>query len=292
MKILLLETYPEIKREYLDYLEKDNEFFEIWDEYSDTDINVIIVRSKIKVDSKLLDKYKKLKFVARVWVGLDKIDLKECEKRWVKVLNTPWANSDSVADLVLAWILNLNRKLYFDFEWIEKRYDYMWFELSSRKVSIVWFWNIGKKIYSRLKSFWVKKFLIYDPFISKEKIEENQFCTKIEDKNIIFKESNIISFHLPLLDETRNFLWQEEIKLLKKDVIIVNTSRWWIINENKLIDFLQKNPESWAFLDVWEEEPEFPKPELLNLENCIVTPHIGAMTKEAEEKMHFFKELI
>ena len=76
------------------------------------------------------------------------------------------------------------------------------------------------------------------------------------------------------------------------NVIIVNTSRWWIINENVLIHFLKDNPNSRFFADVWEEEPNDPKLELLDLDNVLITPHIGAMTKESEEKMHFFKELI
>jgi phosphoglycerate dehydrogenase-like enzyme len=94
---------------------------------------------------------------------------------------------------------------------------------------------------------------------------------------------------LPLLDSTKNFLWQKEMKILKKDVIIINTSRWWIINENKLIDFLIKYPNTYYFADVWEEEPADPKIELLELENVLITPHIWAMTFEAEEKMHYFE---
>jgi len=292
MKILLLEKYPEIKREYLDYLEKNNDIFEIGDNYKDEEIDVLIIRSKIKVDLELLDKYPNLKFIARVWVGLDKVDLKECEKRWIKVLNTPWANANAVADLVLAWVLNLARNLNKGFEGIENRYEYMWFELVNKSVWIIGFWNIWRKIYDRFKAFWVKKFYIFDPFLKKEDVEENKYCEFVEDKNDIFKNSDIISFHIPLLDSTKDFLWKKEIKLLKEDVVIVNTSRWWIINEKVLVHFLRDNPDSRFFADVWEEEPNDPKLELLDLDNVLITPHIGAMTKQAEEQMHFFKELI
>lgn len=289
MNIKLLEDYPEIKLEYLDYLKKWNKIFWFNDSCDNEKIDVIIIRSWLKVDRKLLWEYINLKFVCRVWVWLDNIDLEECSKRDIKVLNTPWANADSVADLVVAGILNLSRKLNFWFEWLENRFEYMWKEISWKTVSIIWFGNIWKKVYSRLKWFWVKNFLIYDPFINAEDIEKFELCKKVEDKKELFKDSDIISFHLPLLDSTRNFLWQKEIKLLKKDVTIVNTSRWWIINENKLIEFLIKNPESSLYLDVWEEEPNDPKLELLDLENVLVTPHIWAMTKEAEEKMHYFE---
>ncbi len=299
MKILLLESYPEIKREYLDYLEKNNQIFEIWDSFKNEDIEVIVIRSKILVDSELLDKYLNLKFVARVWVGLDRVDLKECKKRNIKVLNTPWANANAVADLVLAWVLNLARNLNLEMHleskndrFIDDRFEYMWFELINKSVWIIWFWNIWKKIYERFKSFWIKKFYIFDPFLKKQDVEENKYCEFIEDKNDIFIKSDIISFHIPLLDSTKDFLWKKEIKLLKNNVVIVNTSRWWIINEKVLVHFLKENPKSRFFADVWEEEPNDPKMELFELSNVLITPHIGAMTIQAEEQMHFFKELI
>ena len=168
----------------------------------------------------------------------------------------------------------------------------MWFEFWQKSVWIIWFWNIWRKIYERFKAFWVKKFYIFDPFLKKQDVEENKYCEFIEEKEDIFKNSDIISFHIPLLESTKNFLGKKEIKLLKTDVVLVNTSRGWIINEKVLIHFLRDNPESRFFADVWEEEPSDPKLELLELENVLITPHIWAMTKQAEEKMHFFKELI
>jgi len=289
MNIKILEDYPEIKIEYLDYLKKWNKIYWFDDNVDFDKVDVIIIRSFVKVNRKLLWEYPNLKCVCRVWVWLENIDVDECNKRNIKVLNTPWANADSVADLVIWGILNITRKLNYWYEWIENRFAYMWPEITWKTVSIFWFGNIWKKVYSRLKGFWVKEFLIYDPFIEKEEIEEFELCKKIEDKKELFKKADIISFHLPLLDSTRNFLWQKEMKILKKDVVIVNTSRWGIINENKLVDFLIKYPNTYYFADVWEEEPADPKIELLELENVLITPHIWAMTFEAEEKMHYFE---
>jgi len=291
MNILLLESFPEIKRKYLNYLEKNNKIFELTDKYENNEIDVIIIRSKVKVDKNLLDKYKNLKYIARIWVWLDKIDLEEAKKRNIQVLNTPWANANSVSDLVLAWVLNLSRNLNLWFQSIENRYKYMWFELVEKSIWIIGFWNIWKKIYEKFKAFWVKKFFIFDPFLKKEDVEKNIYCKFIKDKDELFKNSDIISFHIPLLESTKNFLWEKEIKLLKKDVFIVNTSRWWIIDEKHLVNFLKKNKESHFFADVWEEEPENPKQELLELENVLITPHIWAMTIEAEKNMHFFEKL-
>ena len=256
--------------------------------------NYICIRkvNNIIIDIELLDKYSNLKIIARVWVWLDKVDLEECKKRNIKILNTPWMNADSVADLVLAGVLGLARNLNKWFEWVENRFEYMWFEFGQKSVWIIGFWNIWRKVYDRFKAFGVKKFYIFDPFLKKEDVEQNQFCEFAIDKEIIFQESNIISFHIPLLENTKDFLWKKEIKLLKPDVILVNTSRGWIINEKVLAHFLKNNLNSRFFADVWEEEPNDPKMELLDLENVLITPHIWAMTKQAEEKMHFFKELI
>lgn len=292
MKILLLESYPEIKKEYLKYLEKKHQIFELDDDFNPEEIDVIIIRSKTKVDKNLLDKYPNLKYVARVGVGLDKIDLQECKKRNIKVLNTPGANADSVADLVLAWVLNLIRNLNLSFKWIENRFDYMWEEIGWKSVWIIGFWNIWRKVYERFKAFWVKQFYIFDPFLKKEDVEKNEFCQYLERKEDLFKFSDIISFHIPLLDSTKNFLWEKDFKLLKNNIILVNTSRWWIIQEDALISFLKANPQSKFFADVWEEEPNQPKKELLELPNSLITPHIWAMTKQAEKKMHYFKELV
>lgn len=292
MKILLIEKYPEIKKEYLKYLERNNTLLSIDDNYKNNEIDVVIIRSKTKINSDFLNKYTSLKYIARVWVGLDKIDLEECKNRNIKVLNTPLANMDSVADLVLAWVLNLSRNLNLWFSGIENRFNYMWNEIWAKSVWIIGFGNIWKKVRERFLTFWVEKFYIFDPFLKKEDVEKNNFCKYLEKKEDIFKLSDIITFHIPLLPATKNFLWAEEINLLKKDVILVNTSRWGIIDEANLIKFLKENNKANFFADVWEEEPKEPKQELLDLENVLITPHIWAMTKQAEEKMHFFQELI
>ncbi len=292
MKILLVEKYPEIKRKYLDYLEKNNDIFEIQDNYKNEQIEVVIIRSKTKIDKEFLDNYKNLKFIARVWVGLDKVDLEECKKRNITVLNTPFANMDSVADLVLAWVLNLSRNINLWFKGLENRFDYMWNEIWAKSVWIIGFGNIWKKVRERFLAFWVKEFFIFDPFLQKKDVEANKYCKFIETKQEIFEISDIITFHIPLLPATKDFLWEKEIKLLKKDVVLVNTSRGWIIDEIELIKFLKENKNANFFADVWEEEPENPKQDLLDLQNVLLTPHIGAMTKQSEEKMHFFRELV
>lgn len=292
MYILVLENEIEIKDKYLSYLKLNNIVFRLEDNYNDEDIEVLIVRSKIIVDIDLINKYKNLKYIARVWVWLDNIDLDLCKSKNIIVINTPDANSDSVADFTLIWILTLTRKLYIKEKTLDNRFSFMWNDLKNQTIWIVWFWNIWKKVYERLLWFWVKDFIIYDPYISENDIKKFNYCKKEEDKLVVFNKSDIISFHLPLLDSTKYFLDIEWFSVLKNNVKIINTSRWGIIKESELIKFLQKNNESSYFGDVWEWEPWEINSDLLNLDNTVLTPHIWAMTNEAEEKMHFFKELI
>lgn len=289
MIFLILENENEIKSEYLSYLKSD--WHIIKDFNSDMDnslVDAIIIRSKITVDSHLLDSYPNLKYVCRVWVWLDKIDLPECTKRWIKVINTPWANSASVADLVIWGILSLLRKTSNKWTSLDDRFQFFWENLENKKIWFIGFGNIAKKLQSRISGFETNEFFFYDPYIDSDVWE----VKKISDKNEILSNCDIISFHIPLTPETKNFLWKDEFLILKNNAKIINTSRWGIIDENALIKFLSINPNSGAFLDTWEEEPENPKKELKDLENCIITPHIGAMTEESNKNMHIFKEFI
>lgn len=287
MNFLILEKYPEINIEYLNYLEDNwHKIFWFQEQVDFSQIDAIIIRSKIELNKDLISKFPNLKYVCRIWVWLEKVDLKLCDAKNIKVLNTPWANSSSVADLVIWGILSLLRKTNKSWRNLDDRFQFFWENLENKKIWFIGFWNIAKKVYSRLSGFEWNDFVFFDPYISSDIWN----VKKMQDKKEIFKTCDIISFHIPLTEETKNFLWKDDFSLLKKNVKIINTSRWWIIDENELIRFLQKNKESWAFLDTWEEEPVNPKTKLLNLENCIITPHIWAMTLESDKNMHYFKE--
>lgn len=291
MKFLVLEDYPFICRKHLDYLEKKwHTIVNYWEDYDSLEIDAIIVNIK-NIDSSVLDKFPNLQYVCRKWVWLDMIDLDECKNRWIKVLNTPIANFSSVSDITVWWIISLLRKTYKNFETLEDRSKFLWKELSEVKVWILWFGNIWRSVYSKLKWFQVKEFEIYDPFCDKENIEQNVNCKKIDDTKSIYKDCDVIIFTLPLFPETKHILWWDDFELLKNDAIVVNVSRWWIVDENWLVKFLKNNSDAWAFVDVWENEPNPPRADLKELENCIITPHIGAMTKKAYKNMHYFKEL-
>lgn len=284
----ILEPYPEINPTYLSYLKEQWHEIILYDEIIEKEkVDWIIIRSKIKVDSDLVDEYLNLKYVFRVWVWIENIDKDLLKGKNIVLKNTPWANSQSVAELCLWAILWLLRNTNKSFISLGDRYNFMWSELSNKTIWIIWFWNIWKILYKLINVFWENNFLIYDPFLNPEDFKEKNISFT-NDKKDIFKNSDIISFHIPLLPTTKNFLDKDDFKLLKTNVKIINSSRWWIIDENSLIEFLNCNSNSGAFLDTWEEEPLNPKKELMSLQNCIITPHIGAMTEESNKKMHIF----
>ncbi len=289
MNFLILEDYPFIQLEHLSYLvEKWHRLIGYNEHYDAKNIDAIIINIK-NIDSTELDKYPSLKYVCRTWVWLDMIDLAECKKRNIEVINTPWANTNSVCDITIWWIISLMRKTYLSFEWLDDSFNFLWKKVGENTVAIFWFWAIGKWIYTRMKAFWVDSFYIYDPFLTTEQIAEFEFCTKSDDKEFLCKNCDIISLNLPLVKETYHFIWEKEFALFKDDVAIANSARWSIIDEISLIEFLKKNKNAGAYLDVWENEPANPNPKLRELQNCIITPHIWAMTKSAYKRMHEFK---
>lgn len=288
MRFLIYEWLPDINEKFLWYLKKHNiSLLNTESQYDKKQIDWLIIRTKTQANKDFLKSFPNLKYILRLWVGLDNIDIQECEKKWVKIVNTPWANSGAVADITIRWILSLLRKTYLKSVQISDRFLFMWNELSSQVVWIVWYWKIWRLVYQRLCSFWVKKFIVFDPYI---KNIEDEFVIKTHDKNEIIKKSDIICLHLPLNNETINFIWKAEFEKLKSNAKIINCSRWWIVDEKLLYNFLLLNKNWWAYFDVWESEPSYNEniKKLLNLENFILSPHIWAMTQEAYKNMHIF----
>ena len=288
MHIAILEPYPEINSAYLTYLaDAWHTLIPFWTEHKPSDIDAIIIRSKIRVDKSLLKKYSALSHIFRAWVWVDNIDLESIQQKKIKIINTPGANTHATAELILWWILSLLRNTYMPWKTFDDRFTMMWSELRWKTIWLVWFGHIGEKVYQLIHAVGENTFLIYDPYIDPQAIKE-QNIHYVSKKEELFTQSDIISFHIPLSQKTKNFLSKNDFQLLKKTVKIINTSRWGIIDEDGLISFLQNNPAAGAYIDVWEEEPQNPKRWLLRLPNCIITPHIGSMTEEANKLMHVF----
>lgn len=239
------------------------------------DYQGLVVRSRTKVTQEVIDKGHNLKVIGRVGSGLDNIDVVEAKKRRIAIVNSPGSNSEAVAELTLALILTLFRKLssanssMIDGLWLKK--DLKGEELEGKKVGIIGYGNIGKKVAKLLTAFGTK----VDHFSRTDKTNSLKY---------IFKNSDIITLHLPLTNETKNFVNNKLLSLMKTGGFLVNTSRGGVVEEKALLKALQEKKIAGAALDVFWQEPLPPTSPWRKLSNVILTPHIGASTREALRK--------
>ncbi len=230
----------------------------------------------------------RLKIIARHGVGLDNVDLEAARRHKVYVSYTPEANSDSVADHTIALILTLLRKILgastslMRGEW--EAAEFMGHELKEKLVGVIGFGSIGRRVAKRLEGF-DATVGAYDPYVPEEEIERGRIkCLSLEK---VLESSDVITLHVKLTPETHRMIGRTEIESMKKNAIIVNTSRGGVIDENALVDALRTRRIAGAALDVFDDEPP-PKdhPLLKNaFENVVLTPHIAAYTFEAIKRM-------
>ena len=251
----------------------ENELIEMIDD----DIVGIIAGTE-EITKKIILQAKSLKVISRFGIGLDNIDINFASNMNIQVYYTPDEPTDAVAELTLALILNLLRKVCLtDRNFRQKlRKPEMGNILKNKKVGIVGLGRIGKRLVQLLKPFDVEIYACEkkpdEKFISKNNI----ILTKLPD---LFKKSDIISIHLPLNDETRGIVGRAEISKMKSDSILVNTSRGEVIDEHALYDALKKKKICSAACDVFYTDL------LKELDNTIITPHIGSLTYETRENM-------
>ena len=251
-----------------------------------SEYDILIVRSKTKVDKQVIERATKLKIIGRVGVGLDNIDVEEASKREIKIVSTPEASTVAVAELVFALLLSLARSIpkadssMKQGKWIKK--ELHGFELRGKTLGIVGFGRIGKAVATRAKAFEMHV-IVYDPFAPQEVFEDLKI-PRAENLKELLSRSDIVSIHVPLTRETEYLFNEEMIFSMKAGAILVNTSRGKVVDTKALLKALKTGHLLGAALDVYENEP--PKEpwelELISLPNVIATPHIGAQTVEAQ----------
>ena len=296
MNFLMLQDYPAIKPEYLKHL-KDQwiRLLPYWSKYDSHNIQWIIVRTGVEINKQCIDSFPSLKYICRVGVWLNNIDIDYAQKQWIRVINTPGANADAVADMAVCGAIMLERKIMTIQRNIQdnlrnERFTYVWSQLSWQTVGIFWFWHIGKKIYQRLIASGVQQFIIIDPHISEKESAAFRYCTKGESLEKSISTIDTLFITVPLLPSTENIINKSLLAKAKETITLINCSRGWIINEQDLYQFLSNNLHAWAYLDVRIGDPK-PTPsikQLASLHNCIVTPHIAGVSHESEKAMHQF----
>lgn len=262
-------------------------------------ISVLLVRSATKVREDIIDNCPGLKIIGRGGVGMDNIDVEYAREKGIHVISTPASSSDSVAELVFAHLFAGVRFLYdsnrnmplegdTNFEGLKKAYA-NGTELRGKTLGIIGFGKIGKSV-ARIALGLGMRVIASDKFVGHGEVRvdfyNGQFINVeiiTEPMEDIFKHADFITLHIPA-QENGYVIGAEELAAMKDGVGIINASRGGIINEVALIDALDSDKVSFAGLDVFEEEPK-PAIQVLMNPKVSLTPHIGAATLEAQDRI-------
>ena len=251
-------------------------------------MKALIVRNKTLVTRELIENAPNLTCVGRLGVGLDNIDLNACEEQNITVYPALGANSHSVAEYVICASMLLLRKAYFKKNemiagnW--PRQESSGSEVYGKTLGLIGFGDIAQKTRDLALGLGIKT-VAYDPYLDKD---SNVWK---ETKNLLLDNllsiSDIISLHIPLSKETKNLIDEKKLRLIKNSSVIINTSRGGIIDENSLAKLLKENKIGGAALDVFNKEPinKVNAKKFEGLDNIILTPHIGGVTKESNERV-------
>ncbi len=249
------------------------------------DYDAIVVRSATKITKKIITAAKNVKVVGRAGIGIDNIDIKSATDNGIVVMNTPFGNSITTAEHTISLLMSLARNIpqantsTKQGKWEKSKF--MGTELFGKVLGMVGCGNIGSLVVERALGLKMKV-MVYDPFLSED--QTNKLAAKKVNLDELLEKSNFITLHTPLTNDTRGILNKSTLKKCKPGIFIINCARGGLIDENDLIQLIDSGHISGAALDVFTEEPPNNK-RLLNVENLILTPHLGASTKEAQENV-------
>ena len=246
------------------------------------DYEALMVRSQTRVTADIIEAGKKLQVIARAGVGIDNVDVEAATRCGVLVVNAPTGNTVSAAEHTMALMLASARNVpqadvsLKSGEW--RRNEFMGTELRGKTLGIIGLGNVGSEVAKRAKAFEMK-LLGNDPLVSEEYAQKIQ--VQLVDLKRIFKESDFITLHLPLNTKTRKMIGAKELSIVKPTVRIINCARGGLIDEEALVKAIKDKKVAGAAIDVFEKEPTT-ESILFNVDNIIVTPHLGASTTEAQ----------
>ena len=261
-------------------------------------IDALLVRSTTKVRKNLIDKCPSIKLIGRGGVGMDNIDVEYAVNKGINVINTPAASSKSVAELVFAHLFGCVRHLHSSnrsmplegdckFEELKKSYS-KGAELRGKTLGIVGFGRIGKEV-AKIAIGIGMNISVYDLNLNETLLElsffdesTKSFQIKMDNFKDLLAQSDFITFHVPA--QKKYLISEDEFKIMKQGVGIINTARGGIIDEEALEKYLNTGKVSFAALDTFENEPN-PDIKILMNERISLTPHIGAATTEAQERI-------
>ncbi|KKN64325.1 hypothetical protein LCGC14_0492880 [marine sediment metagenome] len=289
MKILILDK---IQKEAFEIFEENNlEYYERYDlkpnelKKEIENYEAIIVRSRTKITSDILENARILKAIGRAGTGLDNIDLNKAKELNVKIFNTPKAPAVSVAELTIGLMISLvrhipkaNQTMHYG-QW--RKSDYLGSLLKGKKLGLIGFGTIGQEVAKRAIAFDME-IGIYDLDPSVKEIAKQLGYKVYNTIDNLLQDVQITSLHIPATIDTENTIDERRLKLLNKNSIIINTARGILVDEKALIKALKNREIGGAALDVYREEPLKDSDVFSCEDNLVLTPHIGSQTKEAQ----------
>lgn len=252
------------------------------DAIPDSDCDVLVIRSTRKISKEFTDRFKG-KVIATFTKGTDHIDIDACRKNKIKVLSADEGNSISAAEHTMALMLAISKNLILSDKLVRKGkfkdLDYKRSELFSKKVGVIGYGSIGKKVARMCEAFGMTVYA-NDTDLKVRKRNKNAVFKGLK---YILKNCDIITIHIPL-ENNVNFISKEKLLLLKPDSIIINTSRGEIMDEGSLLKLLSEEKIGFAGLDVFKNEPDISSL-LFKLDNVILSNHIAGKTVESKKRI-------
>lgn len=250
--------------------------------------DALITRGGIKVTRELMASSPRLKAVGVHGIGCDHVDLEAARELGKIVFNTPTALTETVAEMTMAMMLSLTRRIASADkavragEWSRKYGDLRGTEIMGKTVGIIGLGKIGSAVARRLKPFGVR--MVYSDVRENPELERETGIERVAIKELLSK-SDIVTLHVPYTSGTYRIISGKEIEMMRDGAFIVNTARGRVIDQGALVEALRRGKVAGAALDVFEEEPLDPGSPLASMDNVILTPHLGASSMEAMERM-------
>lgn len=279
------------------------EYFEaeVWPEYGPPpketiiekarDVDALVTLLSDKIDAEVFDAAPKLKIVAQMAVGFDNIDVGEATKRGIYVTNTPGVLTETTADFAWALLMAVARRVVEADRYVRTgQWKVGWHpsmllgrDVYGATLGIVGAGRIGTAVARRAKGFNMK-ILYYDVIPMPPEIEKELEAKRV-DLDTLFKESDFVSIHVPLIKETYHLVNEKKLRLMKKTAYLINNSRGSVVDEKALYKALKEGWIAGAALDVFEQEPTPMDNPLLKLDNVVVAPHISSASHETRSRM-------
>lgn len=251
----------------------------------------IVIRNKTKVDADLLTTLPHLTTIGRLGVGLDNIDLRACQAHNVTVIAARGCNANSVAEYVIAGVFEHARFLRKSDAQVRAgiwdRLAATGHEISGKTIGLVGVGDIGQRVAMRARALGMKV-LAYDPFLLPSSVLIQDFDVTLTNLEEVCRHADYISVHVPFSPQTHHLISEREMKWMKDGVVLINTSRGGIIDEDALLQTLRAYPKRSAILDVRESEPPHLDDPLSTLPNILMTPHVAGITYESSRRVAEF----